>query len=460
MQSPICKGDKLEPGCEVTGGFLWAIFMGEPFAREGVRQIFMQSFLSLPVRRALLVLWFCFISFHSALCLAEENAGVELTYWTRSFSGTIAGKRVKADLEAVGGHVSGSYCYEPCGKSGLSRIQLEGRQQMDNVELSETAYNKKSEQIVSGKWALVLQRTSGQGIWSSPDGKKSWSITLIETNSGKYPFPFEIRLLASAEPTYGDSRCSDPPLISEIRLYKNSRLVQTLPTASQGTCSMFLPEIVDINFDGYPDLMLAQTLPAGPNIPYDYWVYDPAQGKMVSVSDEMASVTSPDLDPVNKIISVSWRASCCEHGVTTYRWKGKHLIEIDTAPSYFQPEIIDGKLAICYITPAYQRNGRIEYPNAVYQHGATLRTTPLKLADCSDVSSHDLPGLQGRVEIQIWSGDSSPAKLVRTERLRWKKTPVAGGKTMYCPDIPVFNHGAVKRHLLKAPDQCSDTPVE
>ncbi|WP_157381380.1 XAC2610-related protein [Burkholderia ubonensis] len=392
--------------------------------------------------------------------MAEENAGVELTYWTRSFSGTIAGKRVKADLEAVGGHVSGSYCYEPCGESGLSRIQLEGRQQMDNVELSETAYNKKSEQIVSGKWALVLQRTSGQGIWLSPDGKKSWPITLIETNSGKYPFPFEIRLLASAEPTYGDSRCSNLPLISEIRLYKNSRLVQTLPTASQGTCSMFLPEIVDINFDGYPDLMLAQTLPAGPNIPYDYWVYDPAQGKMVSVSDEMASVTSPDLDPVNKIISVSWRASCCEHGVTTYRWKGKHLIEIDTAPSYFQPEIIDGKLAICYITPAYQRNGRIEYPNAVYQHGATLRTTPLKLADCSDVSSHDLPGLQGRVEIQIWSGDSSPAKLVRTERLRWKKTPVAGGKTMYCPDIPVFNHGAIKRHLLKVPDQCSDTSIE
>ncbi|WP_431825009.1 XAC2610-related protein [Burkholderia sp. F1] len=459
MKSSVCKGDQLESGGEVTGDSQWIEFMDGPLARKGVRQVFMQSSLT-PVCRTLLVLWFCFISFHSALCLAEENADVELSYWTRSFSGTIAGKRVKADLEAVGGHVSGSYCYEPCGKSALPRIQLEGKQQLDHVELSETTYNKKSEQIVSGKWALVLQRTSRQGTWSSPDGKKSWPIALTETNSGKHPFPFEIRLLASAEPTYGDGRCSNLPLISEIRLYKNSRLVQTLPTASQGMCSMFLPEIVDINFDGYPDLMLAQTLPAGPNIPYDYWVYDPTQGKMVSVSDEMARVTSPDFDPVNKIISVSWRASCCEHGVTTYRWKGKHLVEIDTAPSYFQPEIIDGKLAICYITPAYQRNGRIEYPNAVYQHGATLRTTPLKPSDCNDVLSHDLSGLQGRVEIQIWSGNSSPAKLVRTERLRWKKTPVAGGKTMYCPDIPVFNHGVIKRHLLKDSDQCSDTPVE
>ncbi|MFA8389007.1 hypothetical protein ACEPUD_02645 [Burkholderia ubonensis] len=139
MQSPIRKGDRLENGGKVIGGSL----MNEPFTREGVRQVFMQSFLSPSARRTLLALWFCFISFHSALCMAEENAGVELTYWTRSFSGTIAGKRVKADLEAVGGHVSGSYCYEPCGKSGLSRIQLEGRQQMDNVELSETAYNKK-----------------------------------------------------------------------------------------------------------------------------------------------------------------------------------------------------------------------------------------------------------------------------------------------------------------------------
>lgn len=460
MQFPIRKGDRLKNGGKVTGDSPWTIFIGEPLAREGVRQLVMQSFLSPSACKTLLVLWFWFISFHSTLALAEENAGVELTYWSRSFSGTIASKRIKVDLQAVEGHVSGSYCYEPCGKSGLSRIKLEGRQQQDHLELTETAYNKKSEQIVSGKWAVVMQHTSSRGIWSSPDGKKSWPIALSEKSSGKHPFPFEIRLLASAEPTYGDSHCSDPPLISEIRLYKNSRLVQTLPTASQGTCRMFLPVIVDINFDGYPDLMLAQTLPAGPNVPYDYWVYDPAQGKMVSVSDEMADVTSPDFDPMNKIISVSWRASCCEHGVTTYRWKGKHLVHIDTASSYFQPEIIDGKLAICYIMPAYQRNGRIEYPDAVYQHGATLRTTPLRLSDCSDVSPYDLSGFQDRVEIQIWSEDLPSTKLVRTERLHWKKTPVPGGKTMYCPDIPVFNHGAIERHLLTAADQCSDTSVE
>ena len=459
-KSLICKGDKLEYDGEATGGFPWTGFMGKSLARKSVRQVFMQFSLLPQACRTLLVLWLCFVSFHSTLCLAKENAGVELTYWTRSFSGTIAGKRVEANLQAVGDHVSGSYCYEPCGKSGLNQIQLEGQQKQDHVVLSETAYNKKSEHVVSGKWTLILQHTGGQGTWSAPDGKKNWPIALTETNGGEHAFPFEIRLLASAEPTYGNSNCSDPPLISEIRLYKNSRLVQTLPTESQGTCSMFLPEIVDINFDGYPDLMLAQTLPAAPNIPYDYWVYDPTHGRMISVSDEMADVTSPDFDPVNKIISVSWRAGCCEHGVTTYHWKGTHLVQINTASSYFQPEIIDGKLAICYIMPSYQRNGRIEYPDAVYQHGATLSTTPLKLSDCSDVSPRDLSGFQGRVQIQIWSDDSPPTKLVRTERLQWKKTTVAGSKTMYCPEIPVFNHGVIERQLLKDADQCSDTPVE
>lgn len=56
------------------------------------------------------------------------------------------------------------------------------------------------------------------------------------------------------------------------------------------------------------------------------------------------------------------------------------------------------------------------------------------------------------------NGHSPSTKLVRTERWRWKKTPVAGGTIMYCPDISVFDHGAIKCQLLTVSDQCSDTP--
>jgi hypothetical protein len=411
------------------------------------------------------VLELCFTLFHSEQSLAEAGAGVELKFWSQSFSGTIGDKHVKVDLHALGNHVTGNYCYEPCGRSGLSQIQLEGEQQQSKISLTETVDNKAGKQVTSGQWKLVLHDTSGNGTWSSPDGKKGWSIALTENNSGSHPFPFDIRLLASAEPEYGGDSCAKPPpSISAIRLYKNDRLVQTLPTDSQGTCDMFLPEIVDINFDGYPDLVLAQTLPAGPDVTYDYWIYDPAQGKMVSASAEMGDVTSPDFDPVNKIISVSWRASCCEDGVTTYKWERKHLVQVDTASSYFQPEMINGTLAMCNISPAYQRNGRIEYPDAVYLDGSTLRTTPQKLSDCKGVSSDDvssfqpMPDSQGPVEVQTWSSQP-PAKLIRTDSVLWKKVTVAGGKAMYCPDIPVFNNGKIERRLLKNPDQCSDTPI-
>jgi hypothetical protein len=416
--------------------------------------------------RLVFVLGLCFTLSHSEQSLAEGKAGVELKFWSRSFSGTIGDKHIKVDLQALGHHVTGNYCYEPCGKSALSQIQLEGEQQQSKISLTETVYNKKAKQVTSGQWKLVLQDTSSNGTWSSPDGKKGWPIALTENNSGSHPFPFEIRLLTSAEPEYGGDSCPEPPSISEIRLYKNDRLMQTLPTDSQGTCSMFLPEIVDINFDGYPDLMLASMLPAQANIPYDYWIYDPAQGKMVSASDEMGDVTSPDFDPVNKIISVSWTASCCDSGVTTYKWERKHLVQVDTASSYFQPEMINGTLAICDIEPAYQRNGRIEYPDAVYLDGSTLRTTPQKLSDCNGVSPDDvssfqaLSGSRSRVEVQTWSSQPPPAKLIRTDSLLWKKSTVAGGKTMYCPDIPVFNNGKIERRLLTNPGQCSDTPIK
>jgi hypothetical protein len=388
--------------------------------------------------------------------IAKDTPAVELKFWYRSFHGTIASKHVKVSLEKVGHHISGNYCYAPCAKNGADQIQLSGEQQQDGISLTETAYNSKSgESIISGRWKLNSGDVNGKGIWFSANDSKSFPVALVEDKNNGRSFPFEIRLLASADPVYGD--CSDPPVISEIRLYRNNRLVQTLPTASQGTCDMFLPEIADINFDGYPDLMLAQTLPAAPNIPYDYWIYDPVRKKMIPASKEMEDVTSPELDPIHKMIYVFWRASCCEHGVTTYRWKGKHLVQVDTQTSYFQPEMIDGKLAICYITPEYQKNGRIGFPDAVYLKGTAMHTTHKNLADCSDLSPDDVSGYDGRVEIQIWSSNTSSARLLRTESINLEKVTSSDGKSIYCPNIPVFNKGKIERKLLRNPEQCTNT---
>lgn len=387
--------------------------------------------------------------------LAQESGGVELVVWTKSLHGTIAGKPVQVTLQATGERITGSYCYEPCASRDQA-ILLNGTQQNGKIALTETIADKQGKQVASGLWNLVLQRDSGKGTWAAPNGKKNQPIVLTENKSDIHPFPYEIRVWASAEPGDGDD-CS-PPMISEIRLYKGNRLVQTLPTESQGTCGMFLPEIVDLDFDDYPDLMLAQFLPAGPNIPYSYWRYDPKSQKMVDVTEEMSDVTSPNFDPAHKIIAVFWRASCCSHGVTTYAWQGNHLVQVETAESYLQPEMINGKIAVCYIIPDY-RDGRIEYPGAIYQKDKGLSTAPANPENCNDTSPGDF---LERTYVQVWSDQPPPAKLklIRTEEVKWRKTTGDGGKPLYCPDIPVFNNGKIERHLLKNPDQCSDTPVE
>ncbi|MDR2208972.1 MAG: hypothetical protein LBE22_08390 [Azoarcus sp.] len=304
------------------------------------------------------------------------------------------------------------------------------------------------------------QNGGWKGTWSSPDGRESQAITLTENitrtenNSGIRPFPYEIRIVASEDPGEHDDSddCSNAPLVSEIRLYQEDRLVQTLPSSSEeGPCGMFLPETVDINFDGYPDLR--QGLFVATNIPYSYWLYDPDTQKMVDLEEGIEGGESTVFDPVHKTIVVDWRSGCCSHGVNIYAWQGKNPVKVDSAESYYQAEMINGKLTSCYITPSYQ-NGRIEYPGAVYQEGDVFRFMSREGWSCIDdyILSH--------TRIHIWQSDQPPPeklKLLRTEEVRWNKTMTNDGKTVYCPEIPVFNNGKIERWLLK--DECTNTPM-
>jgi hypothetical protein len=128
-----------------------------------------------------------------------------------------------------------------------------------------------------------------------------------------------------------------------------------------------------------------------------------------------------------------------------------------SASSYFQPEMIGGKLALCYLVPGYQDGKIAPDPGAVLQDGDTLSVAVKDPLVCNDKPG-DLIGMH--IEIQIWSKNASPAKLLRTEKMRWKRTTVADGKSMYCPEIPVFNNGKIERLLLKKTEQCRDAAQE
>jgi LysM repeat protein len=74
--------------------------------------------------------------------------------------------------------------------------------------------------------------------------------------------------------------------------------------------------VADMNYDGNDDFRIVKFLPAGPNIPYLYYLYDPATGGFV-YSKGYENITSPEF-PGNSEIRSQWRESAVKWGIDTY----------------------------------------------------------------------------------------------------------------------------------------------
>lgn len=72
----------------------------------------------------------------------------------------------------------------------------------------------------------------------------------------------------------------------------------------------------DMNYDGNDDFRIVKFLPAGPNIPYLYYIYDPATRNFV-YSSAYENITSPEF-PGNSEIRSQWRESAAKWGIDTY----------------------------------------------------------------------------------------------------------------------------------------------
>lgn len=385
---------------------------------------------------------------HGPSCAREtEKPRVEFTVWDRVLSGTLGTKPVRVTLTRIAGSVSGSYCYAPCREETRQRLQLDGAIKGNTVQLTErdTGSEKKP---VTGRWTLSLDGEKASGNWTSPDRRKTFSMQLRDTE----PVPFELRLVADALPKRTDE-CGEAPHVSAIRVYREGRLVQELPTDSQGTCDIFTPSFVDANFDGFPDLTIALTLPAEPNVPHQTWLYDPATKRFVDGPAALQDITSAEFDKPSKTIVSRWRNGCCEHGVTTYRWHGNRLEEAETAASVQLPVLVGQNILYCYTIPDYQ-DGRIEYPDRVEQVGDRLTLTFTDFSGCEatalSTSSND---------ITVWKRDAAGTlKAARTETMAWKPVDTPSGRR-YCPEIPYFANGRIERKVLgdHPEEDCSAT---
>ena len=72
----------------------------------------------------------------------------------------------------------------------------------------------------------------------------------------------------------------------------------------------------DMNYDGNDDFRIVKFLPAGPNIPYLYYIYDPATRNFV-YNKAYEIITSPEF-PGNLEIRSKWRESATKSGIDTY----------------------------------------------------------------------------------------------------------------------------------------------
>lgn len=260
---------------------------------------------------------------------------------------------------------------------------------------------------------------------------------------------YELRLLANAKPR-SDSRC-DPPLVSAIRLYRGSHVVQQLDTESRGACYIFQPIWEDMNFDGHQDLAIALALPAGPNIPYQSWLYDPATKRFVDAPATLQDITSPSFDAKHRIVYSYWRDGAASHGVATYRWNNGDLIEVDQKESYLLPIQKGGKYGLLYVMPGYV-DGRIEdSPRLVQAKDGRIELKPSYtdtelLGELSNEIDLSDPRVRIEVTRQERKGDHA-----EQHQLEWVRVKTPFGER-WCPNVPYFDsdRGRIGRHLVKS----------
>lgn len=114
----------------------------------------------------------------------------------------------------------------------------------------------------------------------------------------------------------GENDCE----ITNIKVVKNGISIQEIKPSKNYDKTLSNEEIFiieDMNFDGKLDFRLLEFLPAGPNIPFLYWIYNP-NNKLFIKNKHYAEITSPDFDYKKKEIGSTWRNACCEHGRDVY----------------------------------------------------------------------------------------------------------------------------------------------
>ncbi len=113
-----------------------------------------------------------------------------------------------------------------------------------------------------------------------------------------------------------------PNVVSEVRLsgekddFRQSLSLSAEPLVDLETVGILF---MDFNFDGLEDFAIMEFLPAGPNVPYLYFLYDREKKRFVANKD-LAAITSPEFRAERAEIASYWRESAAVSGTDIYVW--------------------------------------------------------------------------------------------------------------------------------------------
>lgn len=123
-----------------------------------------------------------------------------------------------------------------------------------------------------------------------------------------------------------------------IRDIKNKNVVQTIilpPNEGQFPNSKSIEYLKDVNFDGFSDIEILESIGAGPNTSHFYYVYN-KQKKHFERDTLLERISNAEFLK-NKTIRSFWASGCCYHGENIYKYvntKPVLIVEKNCEPAY------------------------------------------------------------------------------------------------------------------------------
>ena len=187
------------------------------------------------------------------------------------------------------------------------------------------------------------------GSWSAHADEaaaadKSWVRQQVVTSA----FAFEVLVFAEEDDRFGADgvRIIDRRRASVVQEILNAGGMGVLRPADR------LLSVVDANFDGHPDLVLAfADGGAGPNNTDHFYIFNPKTGRF-EFDEQLSDMTQVQIHRNGTITSAS-RGGCCQHSSETYLYVRGALTQV---ASWDEAYTADGRWIVT--TVGRLRNGK------------------------------------------------------------------------------------------------------